>query len=65
MGIFYNCIHWRVCALPCPLEIEQCKHYSTEEDFVKRYLREAGEKYFKDFKEGFNSNSKNESEDLK
>ena len=30
MGIFYNCIHWRVCALPCPLDIKECKHYKED-----------------------------------
>lgn len=30
MAIFYNCIHWRVCALPCPLDVEECRHFKAE-----------------------------------
>lgn len=35
MAIFYNCIHWRVCALPCPLDVEECRHFKAEGDEVK------------------------------
>lgn len=35
MAIFYNCIHWRVCALPCPLDVEECRHFKAEGDEIK------------------------------
>ena len=31
MPHYEDCIHWRICAFPCPLNIKECRHYRTED----------------------------------
>ena len=35
MPLYENCIHWRVCALACPLDVKECRHFKAEGDDIK------------------------------
>lgn len=30
MTVYENCIHWRVCSRPCPIDINDCRHFKPD-----------------------------------